>query len=377
MSWLYSRALVEASLAAGCSAGEPSVPSRSTPMPQAFSSPDRTTAFSRLSRYGMTCEPLTDTHGAALLTWSRAVSRARTSASPARARASTARAAGSGRRWRGSLARFDRRSRSWRTAQRCLFADSSESWVTWPRSGMTADGRCWELAISAPRISATVYGFSLPTPVASDGSSGAVIGSEDLFYTTGTGMPRKINRNGKDGSVGLARLVHMWPTPAASEGGQSLTNVTEWRGRTAYRGNRKVQIGLRAAVKAWPTPPGFSPDGRRNGSSGKDLGRAVNRSLPFRTPNASDGPKWSRQTLAERVAKRQQVRLGHQIGAGGSLNPTWVEWLMGWPLGWTDFASSATAKSRSAPQRRGSTSSQPSTPTSFTDLSRNQPGEPA
>ena len=22
---------------------------------------------------------------------------------------------------------------------------------------------------------------------------------------------------------------------------------------------------------------------------------------------------------------------------GGKLNPTWVEWLMGWPLGWTDL----------------------------------------
>jgi DNA (cytosine-5)-methyltransferase 1 len=21
----------------------------------------------------------------------------------------------------------------------------------------------------------------------------------------------------------------------------------------------------------------------------------------------------------------------------GQLNPTWVEWLMGWPLGWTDL----------------------------------------
>ena len=31
---------------------------------------------------------------------------------------------------------------------------------------------------------------------------------------------------------------------------------------------------------------------------------------------------------------------------GGSLNPTWVEWLMGWPLGWTDSALSGTVKFR-------------------------------
>ncbi len=24
-------------------------------------------------------------------------------------------------------------------------------------------------------------------------------------------------------------------------------------------------------------------------------------------------------------------------GNGGQLNPPWVEWLMGWPIGWTDL----------------------------------------
>jgi DNA (cytosine-5)-methyltransferase 1 len=31
-----------------------------------------------------------------------------------------------------------------------------------------------------------------------------------------------------------------------------------------------------------------------------------------------------------------------QAGNGGRLNPTWVEWLMGFPLGWTDLEDSET-----------------------------------
>lgn len=55
----------------------------------------------------------------------------------------------------------------------------------------------------------------LPTPVASDATTGAIIGSGDVFKNT-NGLPRKVNRNGKDGSVGLARLVRLLPTPVAS-----------------------------------------------------------------------------------------------------------------------------------------------------------------
>jgi len=59
------------------------------------------------------------------------------------------------------------------------------------------------------------------------------------------------------------------------------------------------------------------------------------------TPNASDADKWSHQSKAERIAKKQQVRLPTEVspegGKGGSLNPTWVEWLMGYPSGWTDL----------------------------------------
>ncbi|MNP65584.1 hypothetical protein D3C76_1611870 [compost metagenome] len=38
-------------------------------------------------------------------------------------------------------------------------------------------------------------------------------------------------------------------------------------------------------------------------------------------------------------ANRSNDRLDHAVMAldGGQLNPEWVEWLMGWPIGWTDL----------------------------------------
>jgi hypothetical protein len=37
-----------------------------------------------------------------------------------------------------------------------------------------------------------------------------------------------------------------------------------------------------------------------------------------------------------------------QAENGGQLNPTWVEWLMGFPPGWTDLDASATPSSPNA-----------------------------
>lgn len=39
--------------------------------------------------------------------------------------------------------------------------------------------------------------------------------------------------------------------------------------------------------------------------------------------------------------------------AGGKLNPMWVEWMMGWPLGWTDLKPLETDKSHCVQQRFG------------------------
>ena len=80
MSWLYSRALVEACLGENFSDGEPSAPLNGNPTQQVYLPPDKTTRFWNLSRFGMTCKPLTEDLGEDLLTLFRAGFHARTSA---------------------------------------------------------------------------------------------------------------------------------------------------------------------------------------------------------------------------------------------------------------------------------------------------------
>ena len=63
---------------------------------------------------------------------------------------------------------------------------------------------------------------------------------------------------------------------------------------------------------------------------------------------ARSWPSPTCQDAKNNGAPSQMVRNTKPLNAevGGPLNPTWVEWLMGWPLGWTDCAVSATAKFR-------------------------------
>jgi hypothetical protein len=115
----------------------------------------------------------------------------------------------------------------------------------------------------------------------------------------------------------------LWPTPCATDTTDrqppQRPHLTK-NGTIRHIGvnGEQSQVRLSQVIKMWPTP------------------------------NASDADKWSHQSLAERQAKGQQVRLNTAVapeGArGGSLNPIWVEWLMGWPLGWTDLKPLETAK---------------------------------
>jgi hypothetical protein len=75
------------------------------------------------------------------------------------------------------------------------------------------------------------------------------------------------------------------------------------------------------------------------------------------TPNASDHR--DRGNLSDPAIQRR-IKLGKQVGltmavkkhkGGGTLNPTWVEWLMGYKAGHTDLKDWATLSSRKSQKK--------------------------
>jgi len=157
-------------------------------------------------------------------------------------------------------------------SQRLLFEEQSELLVSFAASGMTLDGEFYPLRMWA-RITDEKDGGFLPTPTAQMGG----------FNQSPGGAPRP--------SLETMARHNIWPTPTVqdseNDGGPS----------TFFRNS----LPLNAAVKAW------------------------------RTPNATDGK--NRGTAEYRKNRKGQIQLQTQVG--GQLNPAWVEWLMGYPCGWT------------------------------------------
>ena len=178
----------------------------------------------------------------------------------------------------------------------------------------------------------------LPTPMASDATTGAIIGKNDHFIMTGNGIPRKVNQNGINGSVGLARIVQLLPTPNAREADKYTKKY-----------NPKSQMGKALTAMAMngmlPTPTARS---YKNGSKPED-GRTKRKieqgwtmelndlaacgMLPTPTTNDYKGAS----TLEELEKRRRNPATNSladrfsQTGKTSQLNPLFVEEMMGFP----------------------------------------------
>lgn len=260
MSWLFSRALVVEYSGVRFSDIVSSAQSSETPTPQAFWCGDKTTEHSRLSRFGMTCVPLTENHGAALLTWFQEGFLARTSVLPETAQDLTASALDSGEKWRGSLAKYDPVSHSLKTAQLSFLEDLTGCLLTLPRSGWMRDGECF------------------PLPMLAQGTSGKEFG--------------------------------FWPTP----------NVI------GFRSDGELAILARNLTD------------RSEFVAMSDRACKSKRERFFPTATATAYKGWSanhnRANTDDRIDYTIE-REAHYSGLTGRLNPDWLEWLMGWPIGHT------------------------------------------
>lgn len=190
-----------------------------------------------------------------------------------------------------SFARWDPQSLSWRTLQASLL--SEEGWQefseSWPRSGMTRSGRSYRLRGLGLHTSGSGSGL-WPTPVANDDNK-----SPEAHMA----MKRRMKGGPRNCITSLQVMVKAtetgsWPTPRAEDSEQT-------------GGHRGRADALTSAARLWPTP------------KGRDWKGQIQRGIHA----PKDGlPNMDR---------------GYGKPVGGALNPTWVEWLMGWPFFWTDL----------------------------------------
>lgn len=255
-------------MAENCLDGKPSVQSKSTVTAPVYYVGDKTKEFSRLSRFGMTLQPLTADRGEALLTSFREAFLAKTFQQPEEAQESTENVRDSGVKWRELSVKYDQDLSSWRTHQ-CLFQEVlEESSLTLPRWGLMRNGELSER--------------TTPQHLISEIESGC------------------------------------WPTPSANNYEQTdLDKLLERRERIKSQGINGNGFGLTLANavlieerKTWATP---------RTSDFKSCGPVGSKSHHYMT---------EKQYLCAQVKEEDQPT--------GHLNPDWTEWLMGWPIGWTD-----------------------------------------
>ena len=158
--------------------------------------------------------------------------------------------------------------------------------------------------------------------------------ASDSGLSVGTPTARMSTRSGKfaEGRVPTPAEMAMWHTPCAQDAKHAT--LTQWE-----RDN-KGPYSLTAQV-LWTTLS--SSDGERGGTitenmTGTSLAQQVNTPEKWPTPRA----QMHKGTGPSRTGCKEDL----QTKVGGQLNPPWVEWLMGWPIGWTDLEPLAMDKFR-------------------------------
>ena len=154
----------------------------------------------------------------------------------------------------------------------------------------------------------------------------------------------------------LEEFLETWPQWGLMRDGEC------WEQQTLAQTIKGTEFGLSENKWATPTTMDKLPP-----KSAKALHKEATQARPGRSKPAnlrdqvSNMQNWPTPLSTEHKANRVK-RENHQNGLtqavlatqdGGQLNQMWVEWLMGWPIGWTDLKPLVMGKSHFAQPQHG------------------------
>ena len=200
------------------------------------------------------------------------------------------------------LASYDPATQFWKTSEDISLWGDCKSLVSLPKSGMTRSGVLYRQPEWVRPIDETEL-LLWPTPTAVTRPMEGNVRMYRAKIKAGEMTEAEAEAIlGKSVWEAQGKLPATWPTPTADDASNVNPKPNRFRGLVA---------AVNEAQQKWPTPQATSW-----GSTG------------------------SRQMLQRKVESgeiTESDKKAMQAGNGGKLNPTWVEWLMGFPLGWTDL----------------------------------------
>lgn len=216
-------------------------------------------------------------------------------------------------------------------------ADSPASRFPWQESkkekGMTVTYglRCSELSESCARIALSVRTY-LESSRLPPGKWSRIWSRQGITSSCSV-LKLRLSERGTG-----ERECSLWPTPTA------LDPAKERMKSKQQAGNSRHSLDLPRAVRLWPTPRANEgkdvlqsvPSSRQKEPGKCNLTQAVALEM-LATPCARDYRTGQRRRWED---PKRANNLNDQIG--GQLNPAWVEWLQGFPIGWTDLNASET-----------------------------------
>lgn len=202
---------------------------------------------------------------------------------------------------------------------------STRCYLTWKAQATPAGATLYRLSPQMPRTDETGSGL-LHTPTAKANQMAPSMNSgwrEPKMWAT------------------LGGAVRMWPTPDASDRGPRSADLVVNQSTVQRRDSgQKRGIDLQTAAKLWPTPIASeaktNKDIRPTGKSNSLTAAVMDQQKMYPTPAHRDYKGMSGKGRQERKGNPKDT-LPNAVG--GSLNPNWVEWLMGYPVGYTDLNS--------------------------------------